>query len=112
MSNEQEEKEPNSYKKVVQSADKGKWLEAIRIELNLPIKNETWEIVDKSTLLKATKIISSHWVEKIKIESNGTKRYKSRLIRSCADKNNYDLRLMLRTSTFMTLGYCCALEQI
>lgn len=49
--------------------------------------------VNRSEVLKGTPIISSRWVNKMKIEADKSVRYKSKLvIRIFADRNGYDLR--------------------
>lgn len=67
--------EPSSYN---QASQNPKWVQAIDIELNALVKNDTWEVTYLPAVHRA---ISSKWVFKIKYKANGTiDKYKARLV--------------------------------
>ena len=56
----------------------GNWIQAMKDELDLIVKNETWELVSRP---KDNNIIGSKWVFKNKLDENGEiTRNKARLV--------------------------------
>lgn len=83
--------EPQTYQEAMNREDCAKWAEAIDEELRAHEKCGTWKIVRRNNLPDQTTIIKARWVNKIKIEANGTQRYRSRLVaKGFADRNYYD----------------------
>jgi hypothetical protein len=71
-------KEPESFKEVLNSPEKDKWMEAIHEELNSIEENETWELTD---LPPGRKSIGSKWVFTLKKDETGAiAQYKARLV--------------------------------
>jgi hypothetical protein len=69
------EQEPNNYEEAIKNST---WTKAMKEELKVLEKNETWVIVQ---LPKEKKPVGSKWVYKIKYNSDGTlERYKVRLV--------------------------------
>lgn len=72
------ESEPKSYDEAINSLERDKWLEAIKIEIDALETNQTWEISD----LPSTKSpVSSKWLFKKKINPDGKiDKYKARVV--------------------------------
>ncbi|KAJ0596006.1 putative RNA-directed DNA polymerase [Helianthus annuus] len=67
--------EPSSYKEASRDP---KWVEAMNLEMEALLKNQTWELVE---LPVGRKPIGCKWVYRIKYKSNGEiERYKARLV--------------------------------
>lgn len=82
--------EPTSYIEAMSSPQSDLWEEAIRNELESLEEMGTWELVPKNSLPPHTKIIMSRWVHKRKVDTDGSHKYKSRLvIKWFADTNDY-----------------------
>lgn len=70
--------EPRTYSEAINSRDAGKWLDAIREELDSIEQNQTWTLVD---LPIGKRAIGSKWVFKTKTDVNGIViRRKARLV--------------------------------
>ena len=72
---------PASYKEAMQTKEREMWKEAINDELNSMNKNEVWEIVNRSVIIKGERkpnIIDSRWVLKRKLDKNGSTKYEAR----------------------------------
>jgi hypothetical protein len=71
--------------------DRDHWIKAVKDELKAHERCGTWKLVKSEKLPAYTPIIDSRWVNKIKVEADGTLRYRSRLVaRGFADRNIYD----------------------
>jgi hypothetical protein len=69
--------DPSSYKEAMKRSDKGKWLEAMKDEINSLKKNEVWILVDRPRC----NIVTNKWVLKIKRKPDGSiERYRARLV--------------------------------
>ncbi|KAJ0536362.1 putative RNA-directed DNA polymerase [Helianthus annuus] len=67
--------EPSSYNEASRDP---KWVEAMNLEMEALLRNQTWELVD---LPKGRKPIGCKWVYRIKYKANGeVERYKARLV--------------------------------
>ncbi|KAJ0805739.1 putative RNA-directed DNA polymerase [Helianthus annuus] len=67
--------EPSSY---IEASRNPKWVEAMNLEMEALMRNNTWELVD---LPSGRKPIGCKWIYKIKYKSNGEiERYKARLV--------------------------------
>jgi hypothetical protein len=72
------DEEPKSYLEAINSADAGKWRDAMDEEIASLRDNNTWTVVD---LPAGVKPIGCKWVFKKKLKANGTvERYKARLV--------------------------------
>ena len=72
------ENEPSSYFEAISSPDALLWKEAIKIELDSILKNQTWELVD---LPSGAKPIGHKWIFKRKYFPDGSiEKYKARLV--------------------------------
>jgi len=61
-----------------EALDSKEWREAMKVEMDAPEKNETWELVE---LPKEKKLVGCKWVFTVKYKVNGTlERYKTRLV--------------------------------
>ena len=80
----------------MECSEKEEWKKAIQEELNSMKENNVWTYTDKPATKEERKeknIIDSRWVFKSKIDSEGKKLYKARLvIRGFKDKREYELR--------------------
>jgi hypothetical protein len=82
---------PKSYNEAVKSENWPLWQKAIDKELLSIKNNDTWRLVERPL---NKQILSSRWVFKHKIDSNGNKLCKARLVvRGC--KQNDDIRLVI-----------------
>ncbi|KAJ0890765.1 putative RNA-directed DNA polymerase [Helianthus annuus] len=67
--------EPNSYS---EASKDPRWIEAMNLEMEALMRNQTWELVD---LPSGRKPIGSKWVYRVKYKANGeVERYKARLV--------------------------------
>jgi len=67
--------EPKSYE---EAAKKPEWIQAMQKEIEALNNNNTWDLVD---LPAGKRTISSKWVYKVKLKSDGTlERFKARLV--------------------------------
>ena len=83
--------EPQSYTEAMNRDDRDKWWESILEEFDAHQKCKTWNLIRRSDVPRNEAIIKARWVHKIKVESNGESRYKSRLVaKGYADRNEYD----------------------
>ena len=83
--------EPYGYKEAMECDDREKWVEAMNEEFDVHDKCETWKIVKRSAVPSGASIVKARWVNKIKLEANGSLRYKSRLVgKGFLDANNYE----------------------
>lgn len=70
--------EPGTYREAVASPNAAKWTEAMEVEMNSILENDTWELVD---LPPGRRAIGCKWVFKIKLNDlNEIARYKARLV--------------------------------
>ena len=83
------ENEPSSYFEAISSPDTLLWKEAIKIELDFILKNQTWELVD---LPSGAKPIGYKWIFKRKYCPYGSiEKYKARLVaKGFSQKQNID----------------------
>lgn len=63
--------EPKSYTEAMQCPDAEEWKQSIQTEVNTLLANNTFEIVDKSSVPEGRRIVKSKWVFKIKCDSQG-----------------------------------------
>ena len=88
--------DPINIKEVMNSSDRDEWLAAIKSEFESMESNHVWDLVDRPTVSSnGTKpnIFDSRWVFKNKMDENGLRVFKARLvIRGFNDTNEYDLR--------------------
>lgn len=74
----EEDYEPKTFKEASESTDAGKWLEAMKDELESIRDNETWELSD---LPEGKNAVGSKWVFKLKKDETGRiVRYKAMLV--------------------------------
>jgi len=72
------EEDPKTYQEVVRSINATFWKEAIKSEIESLQSNKTWELTD---LPKHCRPISSKWIFKKKLRSDGTiDKYKARVV--------------------------------
>ena len=69
--------EPQSYSEAVDLDDSSQWENAMRDEMGSLLKNKTWDL---TKLPAGKKALQNKWVFRIKDESDGSKRYKARLV--------------------------------
>ena len=70
--------EPTTYKEVLSSNDKRKWLEAMKSEMDSMYQNQVWSLVDAP---KGIKPVGCKWVFKKKTDMEGkVSTYKARLV--------------------------------
>lgn len=89
-------KDPITFEEAINSEDKELWIQAIKEELNSLKENQVWILVDRpkeNTDGKRPNIIGSSWLFKKKLDSDGSIKYKARLVsRGFKDKNVYCLK--------------------
>ena len=68
---------PRNYKAAVTGPEKDKWIPSIESELKSLDDNGTWELVIAP---QDTKLVSTKWIFRKKINPDGSIRYKSRLV--------------------------------
>lgn len=68
---------PQTYSEAVNSSDKDLWVEAMKDEVSSLHENKTWELVEKP---ESQKVISSRWIFTKKFNSDGSERFKARLV--------------------------------
>ncbi len=79
---------PQTVKQALKSTENREWMRAIEEELSALKNNNTWSIVKRP---KDCQVIDSRWVFVRKNESNGSIRYKARLVvRWFKDHHQYD----------------------
>lgn len=86
--------DPETYLEAINSPQRQNWMRAIDEEIEVMIKNDVWEIVDRLIETKTYRpnILDSRMFFKRKLESDGSVRYKARLvIRGFRDKKEYVL---------------------
>jgi len=72
------EEDPKTYQEAIRSIDATFWKEAIKSEIDSPESNKIWELTD---LHKDCRPISSKWIFKKKLRSDGSiNKYKAKLI--------------------------------
>ncbi|KAK1427083.1 hypothetical protein QVD17_15766 [Tagetes erecta] len=71
--------EPLSYKEALESAEKGKWLQAMTEEMESLHQNKTWVLVDRP---KDKRVVDSKWLYKVKsgLTEDDPPRFKARLV--------------------------------
>lgn len=86
-------REPTTYSEAMQTDEREDWKRAVKEELNSMKENQVWKLVNKSEISeRVANVIDSRWVFKRKLETDGSIRFKARLvIRGFKDKNQYDL---------------------
>lgn len=87
--------DPRNFEEAMESEEKDNWSKAVKEELESMKKNEVWTLVDRPIDKDGNKInvIDSKWVFKKKINTDGSKKCKARLvIRGFKDTNAYDLK--------------------
>ena len=73
-----EDDEPTTYKEVLSSEDKTKWLEAMNSKMDSMYENKVWTLVDAP---KGVKPVGCKWVFKRKTDMDGNIiTYKARLV--------------------------------
>ena len=79
---------PSSFNEAINSENKTLWRDAMQDEINSLYENETWKLVEKPD---KQKVISSNWIYRIKLNPDGTKRYKARLVvKGCSQTEGID----------------------
>ena len=68
---------PSTYKKAILGPDKDKWEASMIDELRSQRERGTWKVVERP---KHKNVVGCKWVYKKKLNSNGSIRYKSRLV--------------------------------
>lgn len=71
------ERLPTSYKDAIKSKENYKWRAAMQSEIDSLRENQTWVLVEKP---ENQTIINNRWVYTKKLNSDGTERYKARLV--------------------------------
>lgn len=88
--------DPTNFKEAMMSPENDDWKKAIQEELSSIEENQVWKLVDKPKAMSdgsKLNLIDSRWIFKRKIEKEGTKKFKARLvIRGFKDKSHYELR--------------------
>ena len=70
--------EPTTYKQAISSPNKDKWQEAMKLEIDELVNQNTWELVE---IPPNSKVIRGRWVFKIKTDSNNQPiKYKARWV--------------------------------
>ena len=70
---------PNTYNEATTSRQKERWLQSMNQEITDLLKNETWELIERSKVKQ--KVAKSKWVYKIKLNKDGSiERFKSRFV--------------------------------
>lgn len=84
--------EPQSYNEAVQSPNFKEWQKATKEELDSMKFNNTWVEISLSEVPKGVRLIDAKWIYKLKINPDGTLRYRARLVaRGFLDSNSYDI---------------------
>ena len=68
---------PRTFREAVTGPEKKYWVPSIKDEIKSLVQNHTWDVVRKS---KDTKLVTTKWVFKKKLNPDGSIRYKSRLV--------------------------------
>ncbi|XP_058810550.1 uncharacterized protein LOC131675550 [Phymastichus coffea] len=88
--------DPKSYREAMARPDRAEWKIAFDTEIDAMIKNNVLELYKRADIATTTarpNIIDTRWVCKTKINVDGTKLKRTRLVaRGFRDKNFYDLR--------------------
>ena len=71
--------EPRQYKNAMLSTEKDLWIKAIKEEIGNFYKRDVWKKVPRS-VLQGKKPLGNRWVFKKKVETNGSVRYKARVV--------------------------------
>jgi hypothetical protein len=53
---------PNTHKEAIQRTDAHKWIEAMKVQYSILIKNKTWKQIDRELIPKRHKIHIGRWV--------------------------------------------------
>ena len=69
--------EPECYDEALQDENSSKWELAMKDEMDSLLGNQTWELTE---LPVGKKALHNKWVNRIKNEHDGSKRYKARLV--------------------------------
>jgi len=69
--------EPENHEEALKTADSLKWEQAMQEEMNSLHRNGTWEL---TRLPKKKRALQNKWVYRLKHESDGSSRYKARLV--------------------------------
>ena len=69
--------EPECFDEAMQVEDSVKWELAMKDEMNSLYKNDTWVLTE---LPHGKKALHNKWVNRVKEEHDGSKRYKARLV--------------------------------
>ena len=69
--------EPECFEESLQVESRMEWEHAMDDEMDSLSSNQTWELIQ---LLKGKKALHNKWVYRIKEESDGSNRYKARLV--------------------------------
>ena len=90
------QKDPTTFEEAMNSEYKELWKQDIKEELDSMKENKVWVLVNRpkeESHGKKPNIIDSKWIFKKKVESNGSIKYKARLVsRGFKDKNVYGLK--------------------
>ena len=63
--------EPTTYKEAMQCADAEEWEQSIQTEVNTLLANNTFEVINKSSVPDGRRIVKSKWVFKVKGDGHG-----------------------------------------
>ncbi|KAE8711123.1 hypothetical protein F3Y22_tig00110303pilonHSYRG00264 [Hibiscus syriacus] len=69
--------EPECYDEAMQVEDSVKWESSMKDEMDSLMSNQTWELAE---LPPGKKALHNKWIYRIKVEHDGSKRYKARLV--------------------------------
>lgn len=107
--------DPMNFEDAINREDKQVWMDAMKLELKLLQKNNTWEIINRP---KNKKILTNKWVFCTKRKDDGTpERYKARLVvRGCEQVAGIDydevFAPVARYETIRTFMSICAEKQL
>lgn len=71
---------PTTFKQLLNSNEKEKWLNACHSELQSIKDNKVYQLIHKRTIKKGTPIIRGRWVFTVKKEADNSERFKARLV--------------------------------
>jgi hypothetical protein len=53
---------PNTYEEAIQRTDTYKWIEIMKIQYSIPIKNKIWKQMNRDFILKRHRIYTGRWI--------------------------------------------------
>ena len=84
--------EPSNYKEAMTCPEALNWQQAMEEEFQSMEDNKTWKLIAKTKLPPRSRIIDSTWVYRLKVNKDGTDRFRARLVgRGYKDPNVYDV---------------------